>query len=123
LKLDFRVTAGIIALLAAGFAFFTFGFTGVKVFLGIALMGVPFYLFLRRFKLPEGEKIVFSLFLGLGITPLIVYWLGVVMSFRAAVIIGIIGMILLSLIKYNAKNNKEQGKQEGVIADVQSEET
>lgn len=68
------------------FAYVLFGLTGVKVVLGIVFISSPFYLIFNNFELSQGEKLVFSVLLGLTIFPSSAYLLGLVISFRIAIL-------------------------------------
>mgnify|MGYP001066280491 FL=1 len=79
---------GIIVAVILVFFYFILGFSGMMAALGIILLFiVPFYLILDNFNLDQDEKIIFSFFIGVGIFPAIVYWLGMIISFRLAILI------------------------------------
>ena len=79
---------GIIVGVILVFFYFILGFSGMMAALGIILLFiVPFYLILDNFNLGQDEKIIFSFFIGVGIFPAIVYWLGMIISFRLAILI------------------------------------
>ena len=79
---------GIIVAVILVFFYFILGFSGMMAVLGIILLFiVPFYLILDNFNLGQDEKIIFSFFIGVGIFPAIVYWLGMIISFRLAILI------------------------------------
>ena len=79
---------GIIVAVILVFFYFILGFSGMMAALGIILLFiVPFYLILDNFNLGQDEKIIFSFFIGVGIFPAIVYWLGMIISFRLAILI------------------------------------
>jgi len=67
---------------------------------------LPIYFIMGAFNLDQMEKIVFSIFLSVGIFPIFVYWLGILMSFTAGIFIttGILVAIGL-LVRMNKKNN------------------
>tara|TARA_Y100000031_G_scaffold150614_1_gene190367 strand:+ start:505 stop:846 length:342 start_codon:yes stop_codon:yes gene_type:complete len=79
------VFLSIIAVVIAIFSFALFGITGVRVFIGITFMSLPFYLLLDNFELTLGEKFVFSIILGITILPSLAFILGFVISFRLAI--------------------------------------
>jgi len=83
------------------FSFMLFGVTGVKVVLGIVFVLIPFYLIINNFGLTEGEKFVFSILLGLTIFPSLVYILGLVMSFRMAILIAFIAFVVIAILLRN----------------------
>lgn len=94
------VTAIIIA-----FAHYLFGVTGIRVVFGIIFISIPFYIMLSKLELPDGERFVFSLLLGLTLFSSFVYLLGLVISFRMSIIIVFIVLIISAIIfrKYKSK--------------------
>lgn len=77
LKKEHYAYGGAIAAVAAGAGFMLFGITGARTVLGILLLFfLPSFLILSHFKLELQEKLFFSLFLGLGLFPLIAWYLG-----------------------------------------------
>lgn len=79
---------GIILLVALLFFYFMLGFSAAMSVLGIALLFiVPMYLILDNFSLEQDEKIIFSFFIGAGVFPSIAYWLGMLISFRVAILV------------------------------------
>jgi len=67
--------------------------------LGIILLFiVPIYFILDNFDLGQDEKIVFSFFLGVGIFPSLVYWLGLFISFRLSIFIAFVVLIVVGLL-------------------------
>lgn len=82
------------------FFFILFSLTGLKLIIGIGLLYIlPFYLILDRFDLDKTEKIVFSFFIGIGILPSIVYYLGILFnSIRIAIVVTFVLLILIGLI-------------------------
>ena len=88
--IDFKdklIFSSILLLIVLVFSFALFRITGVRIVLGIVFISLPIYLILNNFELGEGEKFVFSIMLGLTIFPSLVYLLGLVISFRIAIII------------------------------------
>jgi len=87
---------GILALILIGiFSLIFFGFTGFKVVIGfIALFFLPFYLILDNFDLEEGEKIIFSLFIGVVMFPSLVYLLGGIFGIRISIIVSFVVFVL-----------------------------
>lgn len=107
IKLDDKTTAGIIIALIAFFSLIFLGFTGLRVIFGMLLVFfLPFYLILNNFDISQSEKIFFSFFIGLGIFPAIVYWLGVFISLKIAVIIAFVLLVLASFVIKKAKKTK-----------------
>ena len=101
IKLDNKITSIIILVLIASFSFIFLGFTGFKTIFGMLLVFfLPFYLILDNFDLSRSEKVIFAFFIGAGIFPAIVYWLGVFISFRLAILIT---LIILLVIAYSLK--------------------
>ena len=87
---------GIIVAVILVFFYFILGFSGMMAVLGIILLFiVPFYLILDNFNLDQDEKIIFSFFIGVGIFPAIVYWLGMIISFRLAILITFVVLIVI----------------------------
>ena len=89
--------SAIIAAIIGIFSAFYFGLAGLKVFIGIIMMSLPFYIFLNTFNLAEGEKLILSLILGITLFPSFAYLLGFFMPFRmsiAAVFVVLIGISL-----------------------------
>ena len=75
-----------IGILSAIFFFFAFGIAGLRLAIMFMLVYIfIFYLFLNNLDLGFAEKIVFSLFIGIGVFPSLVYTLGLVISFRLAI--------------------------------------
>ena len=101
--IKFSIFLGIIIALAF---FFILGITGLMVALGFMIGYIfVFYLLLNNFELDMSEKIVFSLFIGIGIFPSMVYLLGLVISFRIAIAVT---FILLIFIAYLIKKLKKK---------------
>jgi len=105
IKLDDKTTAGIILVLIGLFSFSFLGFIGFKVIFGMLLVFfLPFYLIFDKFDISRGEKVIFSLFIGVGFLPLLVYWLGVLISFRLAIVISFILLILVGFLLKKKKH-------------------
>ena len=86
---------GIIMAVILVFFYFILGFSWIISALGIILLFiVPFYLILDNFDLGQDEKIIFSFFIGAGVFPAITYWLGMLISFRIAIFITFIVLIV-----------------------------
>ena len=100
------VFLSIIAIVIAIFSFALFGITGIRVFLGIIFISLPFYLLLDNFKLTLGEKFVFSIILGITILPSLAFLLGFVISFRLAIWAVFIVLIIAAVVlrKYKKKD-------------------
>jgi len=82
------------------FFFILFGLTGLKLIIGIGLLYIlPFYLILDKFNLEKTEKLIFSFFIGIGIFPSIVYYLGMFFnSLRIAIVVTFVLLLALGLI-------------------------
>jgi len=90
---------GIMVAVIMVFLYSILGFSGMMAALGIILLFiVPFYLILDNFNLGQDEKIVFSFFLGVGIFPSVVYWLGLFISFRLSIFITFIVLVVVGLL-------------------------
>ena len=96
---------GIMVAVIMVFFYFILGFSGMMAVLGIILLFiVPFYLILDNFELRQDEKLVFSFFIGVGIFPAIAYWLGMLVSFRIAILITFIVLLVVGyLVKKSYK--------------------
>ena len=92
---ELLVFLAIISLIIGAFLTFYFGIAGLKVFIGIVIMSLPFYIFLNTLNLAEGEKFVLSLVLGVTLFPSLAYLLGFFMSFRMS--IAVVFVILTGL--------------------------
>lgn len=85
---------GIVAAVVLIFFYIILGFSGMMSALGIILLFiVPTYLILDNFDLRQDEKIVFSFFIGVGVFPSIVYWLGLFISLKIAIFISFIVLV------------------------------
>lgn len=92
-KLDRRYAPWLLCLAAISVsAFALFGFAGFRTIIAIVVLFViPPLLLLRKSGLDLEEKIFFSLFIGLGLFPLIVFTLNQVLpSFRASAVAALI---------------------------------
>ena len=78
------------------FFYLILGFSAMMAVFGIIMLFIaPIYLILDSFDLEQDEKIVFSFFIGVGIFPTITYWLGMIMSFRIAIFITFLVLIIV----------------------------
>lgn len=114
IKLDDKTTIAIILILIALFSFIFLGFTGFRTIFGMLLVFfLPFYLILDNFDLSRSEKVIFSFFIGVGIFPAIVYWLGVLISFRISILVTFFLLIAIGffLKKYKKTKNNENSRQ------------
>lgn len=92
---ELMIFLAITTLIISIFSFILFGFTGVRIVLGIIIMWIPFCLILNNFDLTLGEKFVFSLILGITLFPSMVYLLGLLFSFRIAIVVTFVLLILV----------------------------
>ena len=92
------------------FAAMRFGITGVRTILGIVVAFiVPVYLLLDYFDLKEDERIFFSLFVGIGIVPLIVWVVNrVIYSLKLSLVITVIVLIVAGLYLKSIKKKREK---------------
>src|SRR3989344_5872732 len=81
------VFLGILSAIIGGFLLFYFGLTGLRVFIGIILTTIPFYIFFNTLDLTEGEKFVLAIISGITLFPSFVYLLGFLVPFRIAIVI------------------------------------
>jgi len=90
------IFVGILVVVILIFFYYILGFSGAMSVLGIMLIFIlPTYLILNNFKLDNDEKIIFSFFIGVGIFPSIVYWLGTLISFRISIFMTFILLLLI----------------------------
>lgn len=107
IRLDDKMTLVVILILIALFSFIFLGFVGFKVIFGMLLVFfLPFYLILDNFDLSLSEKVIFSLFIGLGLFSVLVYWLGVFISFRLAIAISFVLLILIAFVIRRVRKSK-----------------
>lgn len=85
-KKELAIFASVMLLIMLIFSFALFGTTGARVVLGILFVSFPFYLILNNFDLEEGERTVFSILMGLTLFSSLAYLLGLLISFRIAII-------------------------------------
>lgn len=85
-------------ILISTFLGFLFGLQGIRLSFGILFISIPFYLILLNFKIKQDEKIIFSLILGLTAFPSLVFLLGLVISFRIAIVLVFILLISVAYI-------------------------
>ena len=74
---------------------------------GIVFFILPFYFLLNKLNLGEDEKLAFSFFIGAGIFPAIVYWLGIFISFKISIFITFISLIVVAFILNKYHKNKK----------------
>ena len=95
---ELLVFASIIILIIGIFSFVIFGIAGFRVFAGIIIISIPFYLILNNFELSESEKLIFSILLGLTIFPSLVYLFGLLISFRISMVLAFAIFIIIAII-------------------------
>ena len=102
----------ILALVIIAFFYLILGFSGMMTLIGIMLLiMLPAYLILNNSELEHDEKIIFSFFLGAGIFPSITYWIGMLISFKIAIFIAFIILMIAAYLTtkfFNNKNAKSQ---------------
>lgn len=97
------------AILAAICIFFYFilGIVGAVSAVGIVIFFIfPIYSILNNLELDSDEKIALSFFIGIGVFPIIVYWLGTFISFRLSILIAWVLLVLASLLIRKYKKNE-----------------
>lgn len=82
---DLAIFLSAAALIIALFSFALFGVTGIRIFLGIIMMWLPFYFILGNFEISQGERAVFSIIFGVTLFPSIAFLIGFLISFRMAI--------------------------------------
>ena len=97
-----------IGLIIAIFSFSLFGITGLRIFIGVIFVSFPFFMMLNNFDLAEGEKIVFSLTLGLTLFSSLAFLLGFLMSFRLSIAIVFLTVLMIAFLigKFKRKVNQ-----------------
>ena len=95
---ELAVFLAIIAIIIGIFLASYFGLAGLKVFVGVIMASVPFYVFLNAFNLAEGEKFVLSLLLGITLFPSFAYLLGFFVSFRMSIAIVFAALAAISVL-------------------------
>ena len=97
----------IVVIIITVFSFALFGFTGIRIIFGIIFVSFPFYLILGNFELTDTEKFIFSILLGLTIFSSLVYILGLVISFRIAIILTFMILVIAAIAyRYTKKQRK-----------------
>ncbi|MBS3132127.1 hypothetical protein J4212_06850 [Candidatus Woesearchaeota archaeon] len=86
LKEDYGIAA--IAFIAGCIFFYAvFGFSGLRIFLSLVLLSLPFYYFFSAFDMEVLEKIVLSLILGVTLIPSLAYLIGLLLPFSAGIVV------------------------------------
>lgn len=90
------------------------GIAALKFYIIVLLLSVPFFLFLRYFGFSFDESIIFSLFLGIGFFPLLLYGFGIIgLGLKVSTIVLWILLTVISSILYYIKffkKNKDENK-------------
>ncbi|MBN1156905.1 hypothetical protein JXA85_04760 [Candidatus Woesearchaeota archaeon] len=90
------------------FMYVALGFTGVRVIAGLFLIMLPAYFILDTFELGLEEKIVATMFFSIGGYSTLVYYSGLVIgSFRAAMAITFLILIVAALV---VRKTRKKGK-------------
>ena len=106
------VFLGILAAALALFFYLILGISGIlSIFVIILIFIVPAYTILDNFNLEEDEKIIFSFFMSAGVFPIFSYWMGLVISFKLAIVITFILLtaVGISLGKFKKNKNTDAG--------------
>ena len=99
--------AGITLIVVLAFFYLILGLEGMMSVLGIFLLFiVPMYLILDNFNLEQDEKLIFSFFIGVGILPSFAYWTGLFISFKMAIAISFIILIIAGFLIKGYKGKK-----------------
>lgn len=94
---DNKILSGIIIVLLL-FFLIVFKFTGLKLIGGFILVFVlPLYLLLDLFNFSLLERIVYAFFLGAGVIPTFVYYLGLLISFKLSIFV-VVSLLILARI-------------------------
>lgn len=102
------VFLAIIAVIVGIFLTFYFRLTGLKVFIGVIMASLPFYISLNTFGLSEGEKFILALIFGLTLFPSFVYLLGFFVSFRMSIAIVFVVLTAISVLWSYTKSRKNR---------------
>lgn len=106
-KMEKYKIIGIILVAVLAFFYFILGLDGMMSVLGIFLLFIaPMYLILGNFSLEEDEKLVYSFFIGVGILPSLAYWIGLFISFKMAILMAFVLLILAGLGIRGYKNKR-----------------
>lgn len=106
-ELEKYKSIGIILVVVLVFFYLILGSGGMMSVLGIFLLFiVPMYIILGNFGLEEDEKLVFSFFIGIGILPSLAYWTGLFISFKIAILVSFIALIITGFLIRNYKGKK-----------------
>ena len=90
---------GAVSLLLIGFFSFLLGMPGFVALSSIILfLYLPAYLLLGSFAIKPEERFIFSFFIGVGIFPSLAYLLGLVISFKAAIITSFVLLLGLTFL-------------------------
>ncbi|MBI4143326.1 hypothetical protein HY487_00415 [Candidatus Woesearchaeota archaeon] len=104
---ELAVFLAVIAAAIGIFSAYYFGLAGLKVFIGIILASLPFYIFLNTFRLDEGEKFILSLIFGVTLFPSFAYLLGFFVPFRISIAIVFAVLIGISFAYAYLKSKKK----------------
>ena len=95
LKSESTALLGIVLIFIILGSFIALGFTGLRTILGmIIIVFLPFYLIFYSFNLSQGEKVLFSFFIGIILFPSLVYWLGFLISFKISIFIVFLALLI-----------------------------
>lgn len=101
-----KIVVIIIILAILLFLTIRFGVIGLRTGVGIiALYVAPIYFILKFFELDDIERVILSIFLGIGIISTIVYFAGLIVSFRIGILFAFIVCILIGVILHYAKKS------------------
>tara|TARA_Y100000310_G_scaffold286880_1_gene311403 strand:+ start:2170 stop:2487 length:318 start_codon:yes stop_codon:yes gene_type:complete len=74
----------------------TLGVVGLRTVVGMLLvLVVPVYFILSSFVSDDLERVVFSLFLGVGLVPALIYWPATVVSLKITVVV--VALVLVAI--------------------------
>lgn len=108
IKLGSKEMVILILIVSLSFFYFSYSWIGLRLFIGSLLMFfAPFYIILDSFDLAIEEKLIFSFFIGIGIVPLLVFYLTkVLVSLRFSIFVCFILLIVTSLVFRKLYNKK-----------------
>jgi len=105
---EFAAFGALILIIIFVFSYMLFGITGIRLVFGLIFISIPFYLILNNFELNESEKTVFSLLMGLTLFSSLVYLLGLLISFRVAIVLTFVILIGIGMALRKYKKKKVQ---------------
>ncbi len=97
-----------ITIIAASLRLGYIGILGVLIM--IIVFVLPMFVILNKLDFSFAEKIVFSIFLGLGVISSLAYYIGLIIRFRLAIILSVILVIIVGtfIVRFLPKKQSEE---------------